>query len=452
MMRPRLLLFALLLALPSWAQAAAESPPDALIFLIADQHSAYDRTAQLVAHVDAVRAAYPKLPIAILIDGDVFERGNAVALRTNGAIDFAMLAALAERAPTVLNLGNHEAEFFDLAETVRRIAATGVKVLTNASDRATGKPFAPASLRLPLGLTEAVIVGFITDRLATFRPEVRPSLTIPEPVAWAKANLPALLTVAPVKIVLSHAGLRADRDILPTLPNGTLLAGAHDHLRFVHREDATVYVHSGSWNEYVTQAWLHRSADGVVRWDIEQIRLSTSDAADPKLAATIRAVKTAHLTAADTAVVGRTPHAYAPAEAERFVVEAMRAAAKTDVAFVGHTTFGAGLPAGDVTRVAFDACVRFDGTLFTGEIDGIRLQHLLAHANQNSETPWSERADEYLVAVSAIGAIEPQRRYRIAVTDWIARDPERYLGAAIPLRELPTLRLKAIAARALDHP
>ena len=71
----------------------------------------------------AWKAEHPGLPLAILLDGDTLEYGNIVARRSAGAVDFAMFAALARRAPTVLNLGNHEPEFYDLADTVRRVDA-----------------------------------------------------------------------------------------------------------------------------------------------------------------------------------------------------------------------------------------------------------------------------------------------------------------------------------------
>src|SRR5207247_6616753 len=92
---------------------------------------------------------------------------------------------------------------------------------------------------------------------------------------------------ASLAIVLSHAGLRADRAMLPLVPDGTLFAGAHDHLRFVHREGGTIYFHSGSWMEFISIARLQRQ-DGNPRWDVEQVRLGTDDPADPALAALVR--------------------------------------------------------------------------------------------------------------------------------------------------------------------
>ncbi|MSU48168.1 MAG: bifunctional metallophosphatase/5'-nucleotidase [Opitutus sp.] len=441
--------FFLLAACVTRIHAAAPAPPEAVLVVVGDLHSAYERSAQLVARVDRLRAENAGVPLAILIDGDSLEYGNVVARRTSGAIDFALFAALAKRAPTILNLGNHEPEFHDVPETVKRLRATGLVVIGgNLRDRESGRPFAPASTTLKLGAREATLVGVTTDRLATYRAAIRPQLDLADPVVWAKANFPALLKDAALPIVLSHAGLRADREMLPLVPDGTLFAGAHDHLRFVHRAGGTVYFHSGSWLEFVSIARLRRT-DGALRWEVEQVRLNADDPADPGLAKIIRETLAQQLTPEETAVVGRTPRAFGPGDAAQFAVEAARRAAAADVALVGATTFGAGLPAGDVTRFAFDACVRFDGPLFTAEVEGGVLKKILARANQGPDTPFAERGGENLVA-AVTGEIVAGRTYRLVTTDWIAKNARNYLGDTPPaLTERPKLTLKAAVLAAL---
>lgn len=430
--------------------AAQPARPEALVILTGDQHSAYERTAQVVATVDRLKAENPGLPLALLLNGDTLEYGNIVARRSAGAVDFAMFAALARRAPTIVNVGNHEPEFYDLAETVARLQATGVTVVCNITNRATGRPFAPAAAKLRLGREEFNVVGVTTDNLATYRVAVRPTLNLADPVVWARNNFPALLAGDAPAIVLSHAGIKADRGLMPLVPAGTLLAGAHDHQRFIHPFERGTYVHSGSWNEYLTLAWLHRDAAGRPRWVVEQIPVAADGPADPELAALIRETRAQHLTPEDTAVVAHTAAALGPAEAARTVVAALREAAGVDAAFVGNTTFGAGLPAGDVTREEFDACVRFDGTIFTAEVDGARLQQLLAAANLGPDTPFELRRGEFSHAAGP-AAIDPAKTYRIATTDWGARNTARYFGdPAIIWREQTGLRLKPAALAKLN--
>ncbi len=440
------------------AAAGVRAAPEALVVVVGDQHSAYERAAPFLAAIDRLRAENPGVPLAVLIDGDAFEYGNVVARRTAGAIDFALFAALARRAPTVLNLGNHEPEFHAVAETVRRIEATGVRVINgNLRDKATGRPFAPATAQVRLGAHTLTVAGLATDQLATFRVAVRPELDPADPVAWGRAQLPLLLRDAELPVVLSHAGLRADRALLASVPEGTLFAGAHDHLRLVHRPagSRTVYFHSGSWLEVFSLARLLRGTDGRLAWDIEQVKLAADAPGDPALAELVRTTLAQTLTPEETAVVGRAPRTLAPAEAAAFAVEAARRAAGTDLAVIGATTFGAGLPAGEVTRYAFDACVRFDGTLFVGELSGADLKKLLARANQGPDTPFAARGGENLVAagpiVAAPATIEDARRYRLATSDWIARNAARYLGENPPaLTERPELKLKAAVLAALQ--
>ena len=114
----------------------------------------------------------------------------------------------------------------------------------------------------------------------------------------------------------------------------------------------------------------------------------------------------------------------------------------------GHLR-GAGLPAGEVSRFALDACVRFDGPLFAAEVDGAWLKKLFARCNQGPDTPWADRAGENLVA-AAPAEIVPGRRYRFVTTDWVAKNAKTYLGEDAPaLTELPALKLKAAVLRAL---
>jgi 5'-nucleotidase / UDP-sugar diphosphatase len=120
--------------------------------------------------------------------------------------------------------------------------------------------------------------------------------------------------------------------------------------------------------------------------------------------------------------------------------------------FIGNTTFGGGLPAGDVSRAAFDACVRFDGGIFTATVDGARLRRLLAAANQNADTTFAERAGEFNVA-DGPHTIDDAKTYRIATSDWGAKNSPRYFGEPpIAWHERQGSTLKTMVLQALAHP
>ena len=426
----------------------AAAAPEAAVVVAGDLHSAYERSAQFVALVDAVRARHPGTPVAVAINGDAFEHGNAVARRSGGEVDFAFLAALARRGPLVVNLGNHEPDYHDVPETVRRLRATGAQLVAgNLRDPATGAPYVAASVDVPLGRHRVRFVGVTTDRLATFRVAVRPQLDLADPVVWARSALPGLVPAGEPLVLLSHAGVPVDRQLLPLVPDGTLVAGAHDHLRFTHEAGRTAYFHTGSWLEAAAVARLERDAAGL-RWRVALEDVPAAPA-DPELAGRIRDVLARHLTPEDAVVVGRGARALFPSEAARFVVEAARRAAGADAAMIGGTTFGAGLPAGDVARHAFDACVRFDGPLFAATVDGAWLLRLQARCNQGPDTPFAERGGENLLFAAA-GPIEAGRRYRLVTSDWAARQAARYFGPDAPaFAEVPGVTLKAAALAAL---
>jgi 2',3'-cyclic-nucleotide 2'-phosphodiesterase (5'-nucleotidase family) len=437
--------------------AAAPAGAEALLVITGDMHSAYERTAQLVGLVDQLQAGHPGLPVAILLNGDTQEYGNTLARRSAGEVDFALYTALARRAPTVLNLGNHDADYLAVEDTVQRATAAGLHVVSNITNRGTGQPFAPAMMRLKLGAHEAVIVGLATDALATYRAAVRPSLDLANPVVWARAHLPRLLAPpaaeaaapASLPVMLSHCGLAADRELLALVPDGTLFSGAHSHLRFVEPFGRTVYFHSGSWTQHASLAWLCRDEFGALRWQVETVPVPAGGPADPELAALIQEVRARHLTPEDRAVVGQSRRAMETPAAAQFVAQIVRDGARVDAAFIGNTTFGAGLPAGDVTQIEFDACVRFDGPIYTAEVDGARLAALLAAANQGPGTPFAQRTGEFNFAAGP-PAIDAARRYRIATSDWGAKNTARYFGEpAIAWAEQPELRLKTLVRQRL---
>jgi 2',3'-cyclic-nucleotide 2'-phosphodiesterase (5'-nucleotidase family) len=127
---------------------ALAAPAGFQAIILSDLHSAYERMGQLLAAIENQVAA-ANLPQVILINGDVFESGNVVGSRSAGEIDWALLAALAKLAPTVINIGNHESDFDnDLAHFVERAGGLGITVLSNIGDKRTGKPFAPASAEI----------------------------------------------------------------------------------------------------------------------------------------------------------------------------------------------------------------------------------------------------------------------------------------------------------------
>lgn len=434
-----------LLAVP---RARADQPftgADLLVIALSDLHSAQERAAATLGAIDAALSANHGTPALILLNGDVFERGNAIALRSAGAADWALLAALRRRAPVLLNLGNHETALIDdLAETVRRARALDLIVLSNLRDRRTGQPFTEASADIPLpGGRRARAVGIATPNLATYRQVVRDTLDIPNPATWARANLPGLLEGADLPIVLSHAGVVADQAILPLLPEGTLLLGGHDHLRFAHGRGATLCLHTGSWNRFVTLAGVTLGTPSRIA--AREVAIEPGINENAAHAALWRDVFASHATAEDREVILRLPRALPLPQAARRASQAMARATGAATGLIGHTSFGTGLPAGDVTRLDWDAFLRFDGPLFRAEADAAAIEAMAPRLNQDGEMPFERRIGDFAYADPA-----PTGPATLASNGWVRLNARHFLATeALRFAEVPGTMLKRIVADAL---
>jgi 5'-nucleotidase/UDP-sugar diphosphatase len=424
--------------------AGFASAPLGRVLAMSDLHSAYERTGQLLAALEAEVAAH-EVPHVIAIDGDIFEHGNVVAVRSNGAIDWAFLAELPKIAPTVVNLGNHDNDITpDLADVVVRLRGLGVAVVSNIVDARTGAPYAPAQIDLPLGRRTLRVVGVATDSLKTYPAASRPTLQIPVPGDWARANLAAALAGADLAMVMSHAGVAPDREILPLLPDGALMIGGHNHLLFQHRQGRSLYVHTGSWSNAYTVVTLRAAGPS----DAVSKAIALDGPVSPRLASLIPSVLATSITEEERAILGTSPKALSLGETGRAVAAAMARAAGADAGFIGHTTLGTGLPRGPVSHHAFDAVVRFEGRLMVAEVARKRLAEFLARANQDRPMPLDRRNGDFLYAevVTPAGG----DTVRIATTDWNAMNQAEYFGVSdLTFSETPALRLKAVAAKAL---
>lgn len=413
------------------------------VLAVSDMHSAYERTAQLLAAFETEVRSNPA-PHVIAIDGDIFEHGNVVAVRSGGVVDWAFLAALPAIAPTVFNLGNHDNDLTpDLAEVVARLKGLGVHVVSTIVDTRTGAGYAPSSTTLPFGRRSLRVVGMATDSLNTYPKTSRDQLSIPAAADWATAHLADNLVGADLVMVMSHAGVAADRHILPLLPDGGLMIGGHNHLLFQHRQGRSAYAHTGSWTAAYTVAEF--LSDGAVTAESRPVALDAP--ASPALADLIAGTLAADLTEEERTILGLSPRALSLGDTGRRIADGFAQAADADAGFIGHTTLGAGVPAGPVSRYVFDSVVRFDGKLMVAAVSREQFEGVMARANQDRPMPLAERSGDFLYASSTPPVAD---RLRIATTDWCATNQREYFGTTdLSFAEVTGLTVKATSAAAL---
>lgn len=414
--------------------------------ILSDLHSAYERMGQLLFAIEK-QITQANVPQIILINGDLFELSNVVASRSGGEIDWAFLGAVAKLAPTIFNIGNHEPDLDnDLAHFVERARGIGVTVLSNIIDRRNGKPYADAGATMEAGGLKVNIAALGTDAIGTYPKAARDMLDIPKPVEWARANLPTLLGGDGVNIVLSHAGVVPDRDILPIVPDGTLMIGGHDHLTLTNEEGETRYVHIGSWSSAITVATFTAAGKAA---KLQRIEIDRDGPVSIVLGDLIPTVLAKHLKEEERAAVTHATKAKTLGETARFVAETMANESGADIGFIGHTSFGTGLPAGDISRFDFNAALRFEGKLMTSDVDASVLAAILARCNQDGDIPLSARTGDFLYA--APNAPEGKQRYKIVCNDWSAINQKSYFGRDdIAFVEVPNVKLKQLVIDALS--
>ena len=424
----------------------AQTGPVLRVLAISDLHSSYGRIAQLLA---AFRREVRDNPAQhlIVVNGDSFEHGNVVSVRSEGAIDWAFMAELPKIAPTVFNLGNHDNDLIhDLNTVVARIRALGITVVSNLIDARTDQPYADAMVDVTLGDVPLRIVGLGTNSINTYPAPSRPWLKLPDPVQWANANFPVYLQGEGLKLVLSHVGVVEERKYLPLLPQGTMMIGGHNHLLFTHQEGRTGFFHVGRWGE--TYGVGEYGRDGVVTSRL--VDVPTDGLSDPALGALVASTLAQHLTATEKAILGTNPRALSLGETGRIICRGFADAVDADVGFIGHTTLGTGLKGGAVDQFHFDEVVRFDGRLMVAEVEADRLPAIMKVCNQDRPTPISEMTGDFLYGAERTGGVRAGTKIKLVTTDWCARNPGRYFGAAdLEFTDVVADGVKAVARRAL---
>ncbi|MEO1796116.1 MAG: metallophosphoesterase [Pseudomonadota bacterium] len=420
----------------------AQSGAQAMLFTISDMHAPY---ARLPALLETLRAAKAEagVPTALLINGDIFERGNVVCLRSGGAADWAFLAAAAAEMPVVVNLGNHETAILDdMGTFLARADQVGIRVISNLVDRRTGRFVAPVADRIGLGGLDISLLGLAATNPFVYRQPVRDALTFLDTAQFMADAFEDTSAEADARIIMSHAGVGPDKTFIEALPEGTIMQGAHDHVSLNLTRGGVTYFHGGSWGAELGMLSLGGGAPGYTT------RAISPSGGDAELASLIEEQKAEHLTEDDTALIAEVPAALNMHQSILLATEAIRQATQADLAMIGHTTFGAPLAAGPLTRYDFDAFVRFGGGIRVAEVPGETLQAILARSNQFTADGLDGRTGDY-VHVAEVD-IDPGQSYRLAVNAWTAINQGPYLGTTdLPFEEVEGLELKALVAEHL---
>lgn len=426
---------------------------DALIIInLADTHSAYDAYPRLVTMVERILQDNPDTPAVILFNGDLFELGSVVARRSLGEVDWAFAEALQTLAPLVINIGNHEFDFLTPDDFMLEAGRRDITVVGNVLDSLSTRLISPAFTTIP-GVADSLgLVGVATDALNTYEESVRPQLAIPDPVSWVRDNYAHFTESSDWSVLLTHAGVAADREMLSALPEDVLIVGGHNHLTFKERfEGGAAYVQNGFRGERLQVVKVTLQGERA-SFSFEDHLLDETVPAHAALAALVEEVRETYLESDDRAIIGVVDRDYTVLEAARWAVETLRRETGADVAMLNHTSFGAGLRAGPLPRHRFDEFLRFDNDVMRAEVDGDTLRSILAIANQGPDTPLEARTGDFVYATEL--RPDPDETYTVVSSSWVALpfNLQGYLGTEeITFEQIEGVTTKGILAEVLSR-
>jgi 2',3'-cyclic-nucleotide 2'-phosphodiesterase (5'-nucleotidase family) len=441
---------ALIAAAPSSGRAA--EGPDLLLVLLADLHSGYTYTAALVKTVRDLVAANRSAQAAIIVNGDVFESGNALCVRNGGKIDLEMLRTFAGLAPTIVNIGNHDGDIIDPRAFVAEVGRLGATLVTNISDPRTGAPYGMPSTQISVKGRKVKVSALGTPALETYR-NGPAWYSVPSPGPYATSHFAEIMWGADFHLALVHAGFRADTAVLPSTDEPFLLHGGHDHLRFTQALGTSgLHVHSGYWSNGLAAVGVSFVDEGGIRVETQQIPLTRASPQDPDLASLVASERLAHLTEAELKPLGRLPVELALDDAALFAADAVRREAGADIGLLSHTTFGDGLPAASISAFDLASFVRFDGGFASTLIDGALLADtILPITNQFGDFPYARRTGDFLYSTAR--NVDRNRTYKVVVNSFAAHNAanlDTYFGTAnLAFETVPALQLKSTVREAL---
>ncbi len=398
------------------------------IFCSADLHAAQQ---SLPVFLQVVKEAVEKGENCfIVINGDIFERGNVVSLHSDGAVEWDFLDRLNQIAPVFVNIGNHEGALSDdLRTVVNRMEIMGVTVLSNISDPGFGYPLANPVVNLTINGLPVSITGAATNDLSTYRTVHRDVWHFPSPFDYANNELPGLLNENGLNIILNHGGLLSDKYIFEELPKGSLLVGGHDHLIHTQRREGVLAIHTGWWASFLGKVTATRNESGAISFDYELINLKDYPTFDQDLQSFVINTESDYLQNEDLEELVFSAKALDPITSMEKIAEVLLKASGADALCINNTTMGASIPEGAIRRYDLDAIIRFDGSLENAIVTGVQLQSIREKANQHEWFSWENKTGEYLIGHFP-DLIYPDSQYTIAVNKWVSFDfnQQRFLG------------------------
>jgi 5'-nucleotidase/UDP-sugar diphosphatase len=294
-------------------------------------------------------------------------------------------------------------------------------------------------------VVDGIRVGVFGVAGSDFKTLVRePVFHFGDPVAAARDAVRELREKhADVVVMIGHEHLDDDFALARAVPGIDLIFGTHSHLkRALTRIDGTPtwFISPFQYLTYISRVVLtfdgHKLTGVTGKLIPVDARMPADETIARRLAAMQRALEADPKYAPLFATIG-TLAAPLPVDAlAQRTVEIMRDAAHADVALSTASSFRQDLPRGRVTMESLRAAMPYDNEILVYTLPGDAVEKLLAYGK-------SRQGSDSFAIVAASKTIDPQRTYRVATTDYLARNAPGYRDFFAGLTpETPGLRVR----------
>ncbi len=403
------------------------------------------RMATLIGRVREENAGLRR-PTLLLNGGDVFQ-GTPLSSVFKGEPDFKFMNMVGVDA---MVLGNHEFDF-GLDVLQRRMSEAEFPILAaNVRRKNGGAAFAtPYVLRSLSNGVRVGILGMVTDDTPeTTDPINVTPLTFVDPLLTAARFVPALDDSADIILLVSHSGVRIDREIADEFEDIDVIVGGHDQILVPRpmEEDDVLITQAEGYGIYLGRLDLevHGHEVKLLSDTVYAITAETPD--DPQVAAMVETY-TRRLDEELDKPIGVLA---TPLEGERETVrtrrsnfgrllaDIMQERTGADLAVINSGGIRASIDAGPVTLGEIVQALPFTNHIMTVELSGSEIERMLAFSLEQRKRTESggflqetgltyedSNTGPRSIRIGG-GPLDPFKLYRLALTDFLYRGGDGY--------------------------
>ena len=401
--------------------------------------------ARLAEAVGRVRVEARDRPVVLLFGGDLLQ-GTVTSSLFLGIPDVTLFDRMGVDAAV---MGNHELDYGQ--DVFRRLVglADFPFLTANVQTHPEPLPVLPSVIIAKPGGPRVAVLGLTTPELTTAtHPRNVYGVSVEEPVAVARRLVPDLAASADLVVVLSHMGFADDRRLAREVPQIDLIVGGHNHFVFgePELEGEVPILQVGERGRWLGRLDLDCQGGRLARRGYRLLSMDAAAPEDPEMVAEVARVAAE----ADKGLSQTIGHSDVELSARReeirrgesafgdFVADLAREITLADVALFNGGGFRATIPAGDVTLKHVYQTFPFRNELVVGDLTGAQLLAALGRSAsldpddnpggflQVSGLRYAIGGDGLADATLAGQPLDPQRRYRVVMPDFLAEGGDGY--------------------------